>query len=386
MNAVIKTIFIFDPVTSGFSHAVFNYTILKSVINIPSISVVYLLLDGDQVSLPLFQKISFHPKITFCSFHDIIMHKKVVRNLVAKIKKHWQAFKIAKAYKPDAVLFLAGDNLFSPLIFWIIGLKYSKQIVVIFHNNIENYRSQKSKLKRALSRLLWSFALETKKGEVLVLSEFVKNQLNLMLPRTRASVLPLPTYEEAHSYSIKVKGKQEKCIDFLFLGSHAYRAFVTGFLGRFIFEISNTWKGHKVPVVALPGSFHLESEQASVSLKYLEDYPETNRYLDLIRRSRFVVIPSVSGSRISASSVMADTMTLGVPLVAPMAGFFAEHAASQMKKFYYDDDQELTDVLQNIKKLKEDEYLSICQNIVAYSQKFSIDNVSKRMQKIFGYS
>jgi len=384
-------ILLFDPITAGNVHVAFNATMVESLIRIPSVTTLTLLLEQKQLTQCVFEEVLDHPIIDVYPLPELpnnIGHKFKGAKVFRAFSSYRQFYCVARKVLPDIVILLAADNVLTPLAFRFLGHHWKHKtwrLLIVFHNNIENMRLQHSVRKLRLIQSLWAGALNRPYSEILVLSEFLKNSITQFLPGTHVKYLPHPTYANIHSRYINPKQAYIKDIDFLFLGRHALEASKSGFLDEFIATVSKIWNyesGDSIRAkIALPSSLCIRNEQA-IELELYNYYPTIHGYLNLIARSRFVVIPPSSEPRLTASGILADTLTIGVPITAPNTGPFAENAASQKEQFLYSKKEELEEILMAVKSLTKKEYLSIQSSILKYSAGLSVVSTSLRLKKI----
>lgn len=363
---------VIDPITKGIEHASFNYHFINKISNISFISDYFLIIDEKQIKCPPFQGNIFNKfkkimllrgkresTLLFITLRRIIDHLKIVFNILK--------------YKNNTIVFIAADNYFTPLSIALIKLLLRVKIFVVFHNNVEHYFSQKNCLKKLIIKKIWKFALKRLGCEIIILAEFLKNNMPFIPIETRILFVKHPIFLETHKKIID-KDKIEKETDFIFIGNHAYLAFQSGFLKKFIGYVHSFWERNKTAIVALPDSIYKKIGTKSVFLKSFPDYPAFDTYLYLINKSRFLVIPNISGSRMSASGLLADTIAIGAPIVAPRKGAFLEHMDSQDRRFYYENESDLKSIIKEISCIDEYEYNKISKNIIEYGLKKANNN------------
>ena len=380
-------ILLFDPINSGEHHAAFNSTIVSAVSRLKDVSSISLLLEERQLKSVYFVDILHDSYVDIYSFRgeDESPDRKQKRAiyLFASFGGIYRRFlNVVDDLKPDIIVFLASDNLIAPFVLMFLRMNQvnpNSKIFVIFHNNLENLTSGSIWIKKAI----WSTAVRLSKTIIIVLAPFLKVVGCRMIPNADFVILPHPTYSHFHERLVKKQRNSKRKVDFLFLGRHAYEANRSGFLDRFLqmCSVASSRMLERSVIVALPADIEIDLPEG-VTLHTYSPYPDTSRYLKLIQTSRFAVIPSSSGPRLTASGVLADLLSLGTPVIAPKMGAWQWQVAPKNQALLFEDIADLRSKIVVALSVPEKEYQALSLDVLSHGTTFDLDATSKRLSII----
>ena len=89
-------------------------------------------------------------------------------------------------------------------------------------------------------------------------------------------------------------------------------------------------------------------------------------------KSKFLIIPPQSASRITASGVHIDAISAGIPVIAPELGTFAENVSILGKSLLYNKEN-LTEVFKRALLMTNIDYQNLCNELVKTSESLSIN-------------
>ncbi len=375
-------ILLVDPINSGENHAAFNATIVIALSHHLDVKSIYLFLEERQLETRFFMDIFQDAKVTTCSFSKDTDFAKVGREGIGRfqyLQNYRRFLKIVDDLKPDVIILLSADNLMIPLtlISLILIRKKIPKIFVIWHNNLENLINGCILLKK----FIWRKATNATGSVIIVLSPFLKVAGEKLIQDINFRVLPHPTYAHLHKQLIMRKKSQTiKSVDFLFIGRHARDSIISGFLEEFLESCSSIIS--KIPKkyisVALPREFYTCVKDDVILFPY-DSNPSFSEYSFLIRKAKFVVAPPCSGSRLTASGVLADLLTLGTPVIAPNEGVWKWQTAPKNRDFLFGNREELRQIILRALTLSVEEYRMLSLDILEYSGLFDIENTSKNL-------
>ena len=375
-------IFLFDPI-SGSHHAAFNATVAEAVTRLEEVVGVHMLLPQSQMRSRVLDEVFQNPKVQAHSptvregGQGMIRRFDTVRRLW---KFYAYFFESVAKLKPDVVMFLAADNTLAPITLMLMAKRWGQlrsRIFIIFHNNLEN-------LARArMKRRLWVAGLRMANAKIIVLAPFLASVERRMMPGVDVRVLPHPTYGHLYRRWSKKDLSPLREIDFLFAGRHARQAFHSGFIGVFLeccSDLLDRVKRSDV-TVALPSNLEVNAPQG-LSLHPYPPNPSTPEYLSLIARSRFAVIPTCSGSRLTASGLLADLLTCGTPVIAPHEGTWLWQVAPENRQFLFNGIEDLHRSVFKALTMSQGEFEALSRNVMEYGCRFSIGSTTEYLSRI----
>lgn len=364
---------IFDPTSINISHLSFNITIIRSILGIPKVNTVKVLLSDTQTKNKIFDEIKSNDKT---EFEDSLANSKLNKNkftfFLFTITSYFKLLFSLINYKPDTLFVLSSDNLYGPILLRIIRNLFKLDIYIFLHNNIENSMSS------SLKKTIWS-SLLIKRTHGIVLSEFVlNNSINLFSNSLNIHLLPHPSY--AHLVNdIELQNDKTK-IDFLLLGRHSEYFYENDFANKFFNKFLEIGDKSKIKIALRKSKLNVFKNEKIEFIEY--EYPITDQeYWDLLKRTKFLIIPPQSKTRITASGVHIDAITMGVPVLAPKKGTFSENVNVLGKELLFDDD-DLSDCFKKVFLLKEDEYEVLKSEVESISNSLSLAESSKRINEI----
>ena len=305
---------IFDPTSINISHLSFNITIIRSILGIPKVNTVKVLLSDTQTKNKIFDEIKSNDKT---EFEDSLANSKLNKNkftfFLFTITSYFKLLFSLINYKPDTLFVLSSDNLYAPILLRIIRNLFKLDIYIFLHNNIENSMSS------SLKKTIWS-SLLIKRTHGIVLSEFVlNNSINLFSNSLNIHLLPHPSY--AHLVNdIELQNDKTK-IDFLLLGRHSEYFYENDFANKFFNKFLEIGDKSKIKIALRKSKLNVFKNEKIEFIEY--EYPITDQeYWDLLKRTKFLIIPPQSKTRITASGVHIDAITMGVPVLSAKARYF----------------------------------------------------------------
>lgn len=371
---------VFDPINIGLSHASFNYTTIRSLLNAKHIESVDIILSKSQLKQNLFLKIQDDAKVK--SIIRINRSKKALSNSSEKdgkirylrefILSYIELIKNIKKNKPEAIYILALDNLYSLLFLFFLKRFCKVKIFIFLHNNIENCKHSRLKL------VVWAKLLK-KNIHGIVLSEFVyRRARELFKKNINLNLLPHPNYSHIVG---KIKKEFDKIeIDFLVLGRHS-NFFCEDNFGSKVLEQINKVKPNKTYTLLIKkGCLNTSLPKNIIVHEY--DFPISYfQYWEFLKKSKFLIIPPKSQTRITASGVHLDSITAGIPVIAPEQGAFAENVSEQGACLLYNETN-IQDVFAHALQMSINEYKTINKEIEEMSDYLSLRMNVKRLEQL----
>ena len=373
---------VIDPVNTGNSHAAFNSSFIRAMAMCNEIESITLLIDRKQYNhshfcyikdnlnnvIPILNNNFFSrykPINAFLSWSNAFLY-------------YLKLIRFLHLNRIDILLFLAADNTFSPFLINLISSYLTKRrisLYIVFHNNLENLKNSPKKSIR------WKNALVNKNVNVILLSRFLIKEAIKTFPDNNMIVIPHPTYAHLHAKPDLALNKKEK-VDFLFLGRHSIKADLTGFLDYFILLCKKIELSENVEIkIRLLVRNDLRTINECDNIEVLVN-PSTEHYFNSIISAKFGVFPPESSDRLSASGVIADLQTFGIPIIAPMEGPFKENYSFANYPFLYNDLSELPSLIQAAMMLSNSKYLQIHNEIRKKNESLSIENISKLIERV----
>jgi hypothetical protein len=364
---------VFDPFTINISHLSFNITIIRSIVGIPKVNSVKVLLSNTQTKNKVFDEIKSNDKT---KFEDSLANSRLNKNkftfLLFTITSYFKLLFSLITYKPDTLFVLSSDNLYGPILLRIIINIFKLDVYIFLHNNIENSKSS------YLKKTIWS-SLLIKRTHGIVLSEFVLNRsINLFSNSLNIHLLPHPSY--AHLVNdIELQNDKTK-IDFLLLGRHSKYFYENDFAKTFFADFLKKEGENKIKIALRKSNLNVYENDKIEFIEY--EFPITDEeYWDLLKRTKFLIIPPQSKTRITASGVHIDAITMGVPVLAPKKGTFLENVNVLGKELLFDDD-DLSECFKKVFSLNEDDYEVLKSEVESISNSLSLKENSKRINEI----
>jgi hypothetical protein len=242
----------------------------------------------------------------------------------------WALFKALRSNKADRIVLMVADNTLTPRFLSLFsGLIHRRAIHldVMWHNNIENMRRTPKKLRR------WAKLSNLKGIKIVVLEDFMVELVARTLPVNQVSVwpFPIPTFLPQIQAALSCQQIPAKAYDFLVSGNHVARAANADFFASVQQGLQACRRSNsdpqaestsaEAPTVALLGQPRSELP-AEPPLTCLPRPVAYSDYLTALHRARFVLFPPDSANRQTASGVMLDAISMGIPIVAPNAGAY----------------------------------------------------------------
>tara|TARA_R100001143_G_C3361083_1_gene135899 strand:- start:23483 stop:24592 length:1110 start_codon:yes stop_codon:yes gene_type:complete len=319
-------ILIIDPVNNTDSHVAFNSTIIKALkrnnCNISDLIVSY-----SQIKHPFYEGLNMNSRPLNGKLFGINIYSYLWFGLLAYAKLIIKIF----TNTPNKILFLCVDNTLFYYIIKCIRYIYSGDIYVIVHSNLEQLKNSDNKLRK-WERLDAKFEIK-----FIVLADFLKVEMSKMLDIKNVEVLNNPTYGHLLNSEGEIDYLKRK-IDYIFLGGAANEAYQSKFIKKFMDElslISQKFPSKKL-TIGFPSNFTLDARK-NINVYYYGIRPNHNKYYELLQNSKFIVIPTSRGNKLSTSGVLADAITHGVLLIAPEKAPLNQCLPSEAKEYLYND-------------------------------------------------
>jgi len=369
-------IILFDPVTYGFSHAAFNASMILSFCSVNKIKSLTIMLEKNQITHPYIQSAINESPLQPLVLPLPTSKNSLITKIARSIKSHILLIFRVLIEKPNVICFLASDNTFSPFFLTLISAitnRTKSRLLIVFHNNLENMKNNHLKLR------LWETVIRITDVRLIVLSPFLKKRVKLHIPSASVVCIPHPSYTEFRGSPQVYIPYSEKLYDFLFLGRHAYSLNGKEFLANFINECSSFNINRCVKIVISAdvqvGDLYCPSNVELITYRY----PITDFMYDkLLQESRFVVVPPDSAYRLTASGVLADSITFGVPIIAPKAGPFMDSVSETCYSLLYKHGNFIP-ALQMALSITPDIYYNVTKDILKLREELSISNTAKRL-------
>ena len=324
----------FDPVSVGYSHAMFNAAIVRALGAAANVDGIHVLLAKSALESKPFRGVAALPKVRVC---QALPERPRGHGRWAEMKRsvgcHAQMLRAVIGRRSIVCLHLAADNLMGPLSLLLGRLVRNGCACVILHNNAHRIQASRT------ARLLWAAVFRSGVRPI-VLAQCVYEFYDRLYPKVRFKLIPHPSYAEVTGPG--EANFREPDRRFLFLGRHGRSSATVEFLGRFISACSAARDGGPMTVVAERSVASQVADiagGAGIGLQTYDWPAEHDDYYGMLRAARFVVFPPHASDRISASGVHADATSCGVPVIAPTRGAFRENVPSSGARFLYDDVQ-----------------------------------------------
>ncbi|MDD9986434.1 MAG: hypothetical protein OXQ31_09200 [Spirochaetaceae bacterium] len=331
----------FDPVSVGYSHAMFNAAIVRALGVAANVDGIHLLLEKSALESTAFRGLTALPKVKACR---ALPEGSLGHGRWAEMKRsvvcHAQMFRAVSRRRSIVCLHLAADNLMSPLSLLLGTVVRGGCACVILHNNAHRIKASRA------ARLLWGAVFRSGVRPI-VLAQSVHEFYDRLYPRVRFNLIPHPSYAEVGGPGEANVREPER--RFLFLGRHGRSSATVEFLGRFISACSAARDGDPMTIVAERSVASQVADMAGgagIGLRMYDWPAEHDDYYGMLRKARFVVFPPHASDRITASGVHADATSCCVPVIAPTRGVFRENVPDSGARLLYDDVQsDLHDVV-----------------------------------------
>jgi len=367
--------FIFDPVNTSYSHASFNATMIEAIGKSKYSNQLTICLEENQIKLPVIQdavnRLSLNLKV---NGWKSINTKNSFQKFMSTFQHYYKIFQTIKKEKPDNIFFLAADNLFSPLLVFILKMQRKKafNIFIILHNNIENIQDS------TIKRKLWSLAFE-KNTVGLVLADFVKEKAVLKFPNAKILTLEHPIYKHLSMSQFDQDTKEYKT-DFLILGRHS-NAFINNELSAKFFSACSELSRSKKITVAIKKDAVPNEKYSNVEIVSYGFPLKDEEYWELLHTSKFLVIPPESGKRVTASGVLADALTADLLIIAPNRGAFSEFIPSSYHDLLYNEN-EMERAISYALSLTDNAYKKKCHDVQKKADEYSLEKTIKKLNDI----
>ena len=352
---------IVDPVNNTDSHYIFNKTICDALENLGQKN-KYILSNNQFLNKGIDGKLLGNNKYSLFVFILIVYSQTFMQLLKDRNIKR--------------LIFLAIDNTFFIIAVKIIKLIYGGQILVISHNNLQSINGRCKKEEK------W-FGIDKKYNiKFIVLSTFLKQKMQDILDIQNIIVLKHPTFNDIYNtYDlVDLKLYDNRKYDFIFLGGAAYEARDTGFLKHFLKIVDKENTTDKIDI-ALPYN-NKEIKLKNIKITNYGKRPDFQDYSDLIGDSKFVVICSSRGGRLTASGVLADALSHGTAILAPDLPPWNEHVPYSLNKFLYNNNTELAKIINRLFSLTSEEKYELLKGIHSYSMSYCCKEFSNKIQMI----
>lgn len=324
----------FDPVSVGYSHAMFNAAIVRALDAASIVEGVRVIVAKSALESKPFAGVAALPKV---KDREALPEGSPGQGRCGQIRRsvgyHAQMSRAVRRRRSVVSVHLAADNLIAPL--WLLFDRFVRGgcSYVILHNNAHGVRAS-----RAI-RLLWSGVFRAGVRPI-VLAKSVCEFYDRLCPDTRFNLVPHPSYDDGTEPGVRNTEHRECDRRFLFLGRHGRSSTTVDFLGTFISACAAVRDGNPMTVVAERSVAAGVTEIARGSGVRLQmyDWPvEHDDYYRMVRAARFVVFPPSASDRISASGVHADATSYCVPIIAPAHGVFRENVPGSGAGLLYED-------------------------------------------------
>ena len=361
---------IIDPVNASNSHASFNMTLISAISKYKNIDNISIFLEKKQLN-----KLQNEYSLRMNDAYEYKLSKSnnIFMCLYQKYKIYRRVYNIIKVKKVEKVVFLAADNLYSPIFLYLLKLRIKRKIdvFVILHNNIEHIQDY------GLKHKLWSLAFKHNIVPI-VLAEFVQNKAKELFFNTNVEVLKHPTYKHLNE-QLNIS-KDIETLNFVTLGRHS-NAFKNPVLANGFFQTCETYPKD----IAI----HLYIKENIIENDYVKgtfvnnySFPMSNsEYWRILYSSHFLIIPPGSADRLTASGVLADGLTAGLLIIAPKKGAFIEFIPKSCYIFLYDGN-DISNAVFKALSLSTSEYKKYQKDIINYSELFSKENTGVRLNEI----
>lgn len=363
----MSEILVVDLENAGDSHVNFNSVILEIVLSGMAKSTTYVCLEQSQMAHPRILSLLEQPGVER-------MPNKISssKNLIWKVYTYLRLWHFVKKARIENVIFLSSDNLFFPstlLFYKLIGLQ-DVSVTVFVHNNIENIKRSSIKIS------LWKSVLSGNAMGV-ALAEFVKGKAKVILGREcRLCVLPHPIYD--HVTDTKINPAIEKEVDFLILGRHSSD------IGDEVYQKLNSVGlrlGRKIRI-ATRATREDDSLWPAIHRIVYHHPLGDKEYWTALAGARYLFFPPSSAKRLTASGVLADALTMGIPVLAPTRGVFREFLPDDCLRLLYDESS-LETVFEVAHNMRDIEYDYLREKMVERSKKYCFNETSERFINIF---
>ena len=107
-----------------------------------------------------------------------------------------------------------------------------------------------------------------------------------------------------------------------------------------------------------------------------------DEYWRLLLKSKFLIIPPQSASRITASGVHIDAISAGVPVIAPESGTFAENVPNLGKVLLYNKDN-LKEVFRRALLMTKIDYKNLSIEVENTSELLSLNRSISVFNEMF---
>ena len=357
---------VINPLSVGFSHAVFDAVLLKAIDEGLGNRLTGINFLGEKQHVIEIKNIlgSWASNITFTSFRKYGRGRPAKTLLCARV--FHQLNKTKSLNRQVLPIIAAADNTLTPLYLRQHRLKTpvnNMPPVIISHNNMQSIAYKKAKRRR------WQKAVEKSRAKFMVLENELFEHARSILGLDKVFKLDHPTYGHIRAFerARQLRQQQPFLYDFLMIGRHGRtKACVEEVLqaAEQVVGKSSINNDDRSICIAFTGpEMGLLSSDERVQLFSLGEYPDFNKYLAALARSRFVVFPSTAGTRMTASGTLADALSLGTPVIAPAQGGF-KICIENFKEFdhlFYEGKEGLKSSIKYALALPNKDYKMVCE-------------------------
>ena len=367
-------VIIFDPVSTGKSHYTFNNSMIKIITEANSVSSVSILLSQTHSFKLHSSETSESTKIkNIYGINNSKINKNRFHFLVCSVIAYLHLIRKIIKYNPKSLFILAADNLYSPFFLLIIKFIFNINTYVFLHNNLESVKNSNFK-KKLLIKIL------NKGVKGICLSKFVmRNAKQLLNNNSNLLYFPHPSYSHILRGILGERNKFEN--DFLLLGRHSV-FFTENNFHKKLFSICDDLDNQKSIVISIRKDCLSKKQRKNIQITEYDFPMKDDKYWRLLLKSKFLIIPPQSASRITASGVHIDAISAGVPVIAPDSGTFAENIPNLGKVLLYNKDN-LKEVFRRALLMTKSDYKNLSIEVENTSELLSLNRSISIFNEMF---
>lgn len=366
-----------DNISIDYSHLDFNKTFIKAVVNCSSVESLELIVSASQKdNIKKFLQVDKVQNISY--LNNKSMNSNALSFIYHSLKAYYKLVRRIIRFKPDTLLLLAIDNIIGPILILLLKNIFSLEIIVLSHNNFDVIK--KSKFKK------WIWCRGLMKGiKNLFLSKFVLEKVKENFPmkcHPNLDYVPHPTYD--FLFAVSDQKKHSYTYDFLILGRHSL-FFKDSDFAKKICSLSKSVKAKRRFRLHVRKGCFPSNIDANFDVSEYEFPMSNNEYKEKLKQSRFLLIPPLSGERVTASGVHLDAITSGLPTIAPISGAFRENTSILGESLLYNS-HNIEEVFAKALQMNDYDYEKLTKEINTMSESLSLQALTSRLNNYFKHA
>ncbi|MDZ7861106.1 MAG: hypothetical protein U5O15_10690 [Candidatus Krumholzibacteriota bacterium] len=381
-----------DGVSNGHDHLRFNATVIEILCSSLALTWFGFCAEKRHVSKVLKTlDMKTNKSFNLYPINSIFRNcsKSKAKLILELLNIYWNALLIIKREKPDRLLFVGVEYtlfpLFASVFLRICVFRQKLDIYVVLHNL---YRIKISPTKH----ILWKIMFNCLDLQCIVLANTVQGKFTELFPKRLSLLWRHPSYGHLIPWAIDKdinleSFRKDNIIRLLLVGRQGTLAISNGFLDLLAALCQKVTEvtGRKFKIIVTSTFQTKEKPTTRTNVKLLNRRLPDQEYFQIIMDSDYVVFPIVSDIDYRASGILADAITMKVPVLAPKAGHFRELCSEDgLNKggWLYDGRDGLERTLFKIARVVPGEYINMCRYIDYLNEELSLQRAEVRLRSI----